>query len=206
MCRTIALFMMSLFCVCAAFQGRAQTRSGSQNLQPKTKVETHYDEKKNQTLARMGPFELWKPPDNSVSGEINYESIDLSVSFLYPGKTIVTPKVVTLMVFAASEGGAQFDKNRNLSVSSNSGQYDLGEMELVGKGESRVLKSIARNALALLVSESLKKEISFDEFVQIARSEKADMKIGKRKLKLEKKYLEAFRNFVLLMEQQGLDF
>ncbi|HET6892068.1 MAG TPA: hypothetical protein VFH31_13275 [Pyrinomonadaceae bacterium] len=206
MFRTVALFVMSILCVCAAFQCRAQTRSDSQKPKQKTKVETQYDEKKNQTLARIGPFELWRPPENSVSGEINYERIHLSVSFLYSGKRIVRPKVVTLMVFAASEGGAQFDRSRDLSVSSNSRQYDLGEMELVGKSEGRVVKSISRNTLVLLVSESLRKEISFDEFVQIARFEKADMKIGKRNLKIEKKYLEAFRNFVFLMEQQGVQF
>jgi hypothetical protein len=32
------------------------------------------------------------------------------------------------------------------------------------------------------------------------------MKIGNRKLKLKKEHLEAFMNFVSLMEQEGLEF
>src|SRR5690349_13041176 len=104
-----------LLCVSASIGGSAQTDAGAQKTKRKTKVETRYDEKRGETLATIGPFELWKPPQNSVNGEINYESIDLSVSFTYPGRKIVTPKSVTLLVFTSSEGDAQFEKNRRLS-------------------------------------------------------------------------------------------
>ena len=78
-------------------------------------------------------------------------------------------------------------------------------MQLVGKAEGRVPKRVG-GPNVILVRESLRKEISFDEFVRLARFANADMKIGRRTLKLEKEYLEAFRNFVLLMEQEGLEF
>jgi hypothetical protein len=119
----MTLFVMAILCFAAALQSEAQTRFHSQKPKHKTKVETSYNEKKNETLARIGPFELWRPPENPLSGEINYEHIDLSVSFQYPGKRIVKPKVVTLVVFAINEGDSEFEKDAHLSVSSNWGQY-----------------------------------------------------------------------------------
>src|ERR1700737_511729 len=77
----MTLFVMTILCFAAASQSEAQTCFRSQKPKHKTKVETNYDEKKNETLARIGPFELWRPPENPLSGEINYEHIELSVSF-----------------------------------------------------------------------------------------------------------------------------
>lgn len=202
----IKLLVVALFCVSVPICSLAQTNAGQQKGKRKTKVETSYDEKKNETTARIGPFELYKPPQNSNSGELDYERIDLSVAFSYPGKRIVKPKFVTLMVFSSSEGGAQFDKRRALSFSTNSGQYDLGEMQLVGRGEGRVAKKVTGPANLLLVREALMKSVPFDDFARIAQSEKAEIKVGNRKIKLGKEHLEAFRNFVLLMKQEGLEF
>jgi hypothetical protein len=202
----IRMSIAILLCVSASIGGSAQTDAGTQKTKRKTKVETRYDEKRGETLATIGPFELWKPPQNSVNGEINYESIDLSVSFTYPGRKIVTPDSVTLLVFTNSEGGAQFEKNRRLSFSTNSGQYEPGEMEYLEKAEGRVARKALGGANLLLVREVLRKTIPLEDFSRIAEAEKADIKIGGRKIKLEKKHLEAFRNFVLLMRQEGLEF
>ena len=202
----IKLLLVALFCLPAHVRSLAQTNAGQQKGKHKTKVETNYDEKKGETTARIGPFELFKPPQNSVSGELNYERIDLMVAFSYPGKRIARPTSVMLMVFAVSEGGARFEKKRDLSITTDSGTRDLGEIEFLGKGEGRMPKRALGGASVVLVREVIRKSIPFDEFAQIARSEKAEMKIGGRKLKLEKSHLEAFRNFVSLMEQEGLEF
>jgi hypothetical protein len=184
----------------------AQTNAGHQKEKRKTKVETNYDEKRNETFARIGPFELYRPLQSSVSGELNFERVDLTVLFSYPGKKIVKPGFVTLMIFSTTENGPEFDKKRGLVVLTNAGQYDLGEMEYVGTGQSHASRILLGPLNLVLVNEVLKKSIPFDDFAQIARSEKAQMKIGNRKLKLEKAHLEAFKNFASLMEQEGLEF
>ena len=199
------LLVAVLFCLPVLTRSVAQNNA-SRQTGSKTKVETSYDEKKGETIARIGPFELYRPPQNSVSGELNFERIDLTVSFSYPGKRIAKPLSVMLVVFAASEGGARFEKKRDLSFKTDSGQYDLGEMEFVGKGEGYVQTNVSRGQREILVSEVLRKSIPFDQFAQIAKSGTAEIKIGRSKLRLEKKHLEAFRNFVYLMEQEGLEF
>ncbi|HYG82880.1 MAG TPA: hypothetical protein VD861_20960 [Pyrinomonadaceae bacterium] len=199
------LLLAVLLCLTAHARGFAQAGAGKQEKKQKTKVETNYDESKGETTARIGPLELFKPPKNSVSGEMDYEQVDMTVAFSYPGKRIAKPKSVTLMVFAASERGARFEKRRDLSIKTDSGTYDLGEMELVGKGEGHLPKRIG-GAGVFVVREIVRKSIPFDEFASIAKSERAEMKIGSRKFKLEKSQLVAFRNFVSLMEQEGLEF
>lgn len=204
--KLIKLLAVALFCIVAPALSLAQTNASQQKGKHKTKVETNYDAGKNETTARIGPFELSRPPQNSVSGELNYERVDLAVTFTYPGKRIVKPASVMLVVFAASEGGARFEKKRDLSITTEAGRYDLGEMEFVGKGEGHVRKSVSRGGGVLLVDEMIRKSIPFDDFMRIASSERAEMMIGGRKINLETKHLEAFRNFALLMEQEGLEF
>jgi hypothetical protein len=184
--------------------GHAYPAAGPQKSKRKTRVETRYDKKRNETRASIGPFEIWKPPSLHLSGKINYESVDLELSFSYPEKRIVKPKFVNLVVFSTSQGGPEFDKKRALRFSTDSGQYDLGEMELAGAGEGRVEGS--GGGRSVLAREVLRKSIPFEDFARIARSEEADMEIGDRRFKLRQEHMEAFRNFVYLMEQEGLEF
>lgn len=78
----------------------------AQQQQPKrkTKVETDYDSKKDETTARIGPFALYEPLQNTNSGELDYNRVDLVVSFSYQGKKIAKPKFVNLIVFSSNEG------------------------------------------------------------------------------------------------------
>jgi hypothetical protein len=200
------LLVVALFCVSVPLSSLAQTNVGQQTGKRKTKVETNYDEKKNETIARIGPFELYRPLQSTVSGELNFESVDMTVLFSYSGKKIVKPKFVTLMVFSSSENGPEFDKKRDLTILTNSGQYNLGEMEIIGTGEGRVARIALGPANLILVREVLKRSIPFEDFAHIAQSEKVQMKIGNRKFKLGKEQLEAFKNFASLMEQEGLEF
>ena len=142
---------VALLCVSTPVGGSAQTGGGTHKTKHKTKVEAEYDGKRDETLATVGPFEMWKPPQNPLTGEINYESIDLSVSFTYPGKRIVKPKFVTLMLYTSSEGGARFEKNRRLTFSTNAGQYDFGDAEYIERGEGRVAKKALGTANTPLV-------------------------------------------------------
>lgn len=202
----VKLFAVTLLCISTLMSSHVPTGAWQQQAKRKTKVETNYDEKKNETIARIGPFELYKPLQSTVSGELNFESVDMSVLFSYSGKKIVKPKFVTLMLFSSSENGPEFDKKRDLVVLTNSGQYNLGEMEIIGTGQGRVSKIALGPANLILVREVLRKSIPFDDFAHIARSEKAQMKVGNRKFKLQKDQLEAFKNFASLMEQEGLEF
>ena len=181
---------------------------GQQKPKRKTKVEATYNDLKNETIARVGPFELWKPLQNSLSGEISAARVDLLVSFSYPGKKIVTPKLVTVMIFSTSEKtGAfesqaigDFEKRRAFSVFTISGRHDFGEMEMVGSGKGQGVSK------GFLVREVLKKDLPLNDFEQIVESEKVEIKIGDRKFKLTKQHLEAFRNLVSLMKEEGLEF
>lgn len=200
--------LMLLLCISVSIFSCAQNTVGQQKPKRKTKVETTYNEIANETIARIGPFELWKPPHNSVSGEISFERVDLQVLFAYPGKKIVTPKSVTMMIFSAtqksgdfeSQAIGDFEKMRAFSVFTDSVQYSFGEMEIVGVGKGQRLSK------GVLVREVLKKDVPLEDFGQIAQSQKAEMKIGSRKFKLTKEHLEAFRNFVSLMKEEGLIF
>ena len=203
-----------LLCISYPLWDCAETIARQQKPKRKTKVETSYDEIKKETTARIGPYEIWKPPHNSVAGESNFEAVGLTVSFSYPGRKIVTPKQVTIMVFSTSQRSAgfeaqatgEFEKRRAFSVSTDSKQYNFGEAELVGIGKGRVATRVFEPANAVLVREVVKKVIPLEDFSQIAQSEKAEIKVGDRKFKLKKDHLEAFRNFVSLMEQDGMEF
>jgi hypothetical protein len=183
----------------------AQTGAVTPKQSPKTKVQTHFDNKRNKTHALIGPFELWKPPQNSVSGETNYEHVDLTVSFSYPGKKIAKPEFVTLMLLSSSEGGPEFHRKRDLIISTESDRKDFGQMELVGTSEGRASRT-AFGVLTLVVREVLTKDIPLEDFERLAASQKADLRIGDRKFKLTNAQLQAFRNFVSLMKQEGLEF
>lgn len=206
MLRNIEIKLLIVVLLSLSQWSLAQTNAGRQKEKRKTKVETNYDEKRNETVARIGPFELYRPLQSTVSGELNFERVDMTVLFSYPGKKIAKPRFVTMMIFSTTENGPEFDKKRDLVVLTNTGQYNLGEMEFLGTGQSRVARIPMGPVNLVIVNEVLKKSIPFDDFAQIARSDKAQMKIGNRKFKLEKEYLEAFKNFAALMEQEGLEF
>ena len=173
----------------------------------KTKVHTLFDSSKNRTTAIIGPFELWKPPHNPVSGDLNFEELSLIVSFSYPDKKVVTPKTVELAIDSSSHGRELFKKHRQLVLELDSQHFAWGEMELIGSNSHYVQTRVSPPLTgAQVFYERLKKEISLEQFLLIANSKKAQMKLGGRKYPLNKDHLEAFRNFVLLMRQEGLEF
>jgi hypothetical protein len=60
--------------------------------------------------------------------------------------------------------------------------------------------------MATLHAEVVRKAIPFDDFAQIAQAKTAQIKLADQKIKFVKEHLEAFRNFLMLMQQQGLEF
>lgn len=206
------LLAVVLLCIVSLSRSTAQTTSGQKQSKSKSKVEAEYDEKKNETVARIGPFVLWKASQNPLSGEVNYEEASLFVSFSSPGKKVVTPKFVAIKISATSqerggfEGKGFFGKERELSVTTDSGPYTFGKMVLVGSTRERVAGNALGTANLVVVKETMSKPIPFDDFARIARSEKVEIKIGDRKFKLKKDHLVAFMNFVSLMEQEGSEF
>jgi hypothetical protein len=206
------LLAIVLLCIVSLSRSTAQTTPGQQQSKRKTKVETQYDGKKDETVARIGPFALWKASQNPLSGEVNYEEANLFVSFSSPGKKIVTPKFVTIKIFATSqerggfEGKGFFGKEHELSVTTDAKPYTFGKMESVGITRERTAGNALGTSNLVILKETISKSIPFDDFAHIAQSEKVELKIGDRKFKLKKDHLVAFRNFVSLMEQEGSEF
>lgn len=206
------LLAVVLLCILSLSRSTAQTTPGQQQSKRKTKVETEYNANRNETVARIGPFVLWKASQNPLSGEVNHEEVDLFVSFSSPGTKIVTPKFVTIKILATSqerggfEGKGFFGKEYDLSVTTESAPYTFGKMVLLGANR----ESTAGNALGtskfVILKETIGKPIPFADFAQIAQSEKVEIKIGERKFKIKKDHLVAFRNFVSLMKEEGSEF
>jgi len=200
------LIAILLFCGFAAVWSYSQTPSSSPTPKHKTKVETKYDAHKNETELRVGPLELWKPPTIPASGELSFEKVELFVYFTHPGKKIITPTSVTLLVFSFSQWGAQLEKRPGISISTDSANYNLGDVEIVSINKGRVMTRISPPATDILTTEVVRKSLPFDDFAQIAQAKKAEIKLGDRKFKFTSEHFETFRNFVTLMKQQGLEF
>jgi hypothetical protein len=205
--RQMRLVTIPLLLTFAAVLGYTQTPSAPPPAKHKTKVETKFDAHKNETELRIGPLELWKPPQNQGSGDINFEKVEMFVAFSFPGKKIVTPATVNLVVASYSQWGPQLEKRPNISISIDSVVHDLGNVELIAFDRSRVItRGAPPYTQDILTTEVVKKAIPFDGFGQIAQSQKAEIKLGDRKFKFTDEHLEAFRSFVILMKQQGMQF
>jgi hypothetical protein len=199
----VILFLLLCFAPASSY---SQTPAASPNPKHKTKVETKYDRQQNETYARVGPLELYNPSGISTAG-LNTEHIELFISFTYPGKKIVTPGTVMLTVHSAMMGRNQFEHERNISVLTDSGNHDFGDLELVSSDQSRVITGNAYPLVAATVyREEVRKEIPFDDFARIAEAKTVQIKLADWKFQLAKEHLEAFRNFLTLMKQQGLEF
>ena len=197
----VILILLLLFVAPAS--GYSQTPAASPNPKHKTKVETSYDARMNVTCALIR-LELYNP---SGIAEASYERVHLLISFSYPGKKIVTPQTVTLSVYSAMTGRKQFQYERNISVLTDSGNHDFGDLEVLSSDQTRVNTGGSYPLVAETVyREVVRKDIPFDDFAQIAQAKTAQIKLAGRKFKLPKEHLEAFQNFLKLMQQQGLEF
>lgn len=207
--KLLAVVLLSIF----SFSGStAQTTPSQQQSKRKSKVETEYNANRNETVARIGPFVLWKASQNPLSGEVNHEEVNLFISFSSPGTKIATPKFVTIKILATSqersgfEGKGFFGKEYDLSVTTDAAPYTFGKMVLLGANRESAAGNALGTAKLVILKETIGKPIPFDDFAHIARSEKVEFKIGERKFKLKKDQLVALRDFASLMEQEGSEF
>jgi hypothetical protein len=147
-------------------------------------------------------------PFSGAAAGLNFDRVTLFVHFTYPGKKIVTPATVTFSVIFSTVGGMkQFEHDRNLSVLTDSGNHNLGDLEVLSTTQSQVRtgQPYPLNN-GTLTTEVVRKAIPFDDFAQIAEAKTAQIKLADRKFKIAKEDLEAFHNFLMLMRQQGLEF
>lgn len=209
---SLKILALVLLCLVSLSHSTAQTTPGQQPSKRKSKVETDYNANKNETVAWIGPFVLWKASQNPLAGEVNYEEVNLFLSFSSPGKKIATPQLVTVKILATSQGRSGFEgkgffgKEYELSATTDSGPYTFGKMVLLGVARERAAGNALGTSNLVILKETIGKPIPFDDFAHIAQSEKVEIKIGERKFKLKKDHLLAFRNFVSLMEQEGSEF
>lgn len=195
-------FIIALIFLIAPSSNPAQTGAVPQNPKPKTKVHAKYFKERDETSVRIEPLELWKPPQMSLSGKLNYESLYLVAEFSYPGKKIIKPKSVTVELLVTTQYGPSYGAHTVLSVSTESGQFNFGVMELVKTEKG----SLPDSSGFVPVFEDFSKSVPFDDFRSTAQSGKVEISLSGRKFKLEKPHLKALKDFVTLMEQEGLAF
>ncbi len=198
------------FCFCSVSE--AQITTGSSKSKRKTKIETRYSATNNLTTAWIGPLRIWEPPQNSVSGVNNSESVDLMVSFNYPGKLIKTPDTVTVTILSASQGTVRgvkssFEHKRDLSVLTEVETFHFGPMDLTGSNERRLANILPGMGISgILLQEEAAKRLPFADYHKIAQAQKIEFKVGDKKFKLKKEHIEALKNFGALMKEEGLEF
>jgi hypothetical protein len=201
------ILILLLICVPVSIHSQTPSPAPSPSAKHKTKVDTKYFADTNETAAQIGPLEILWPPSGGSAG-LTVDRVDLWVYFTYPGKKIVTPSTVTLLVLSNIMGGKkQFEYDRNLSILTDSGNRNLGDLKVVSTTQRQVSTGQAYPlTMATLTTESARKEISFDDFARLAQAKTAQIKLADRKYKIPKETLEALRNFLMLMREQGREF
>lgn len=188
----VASFIVSTLSVFP--QGTNQPTAGQRKSKHKTKVDLRYDRKKEITTVWLDYMKLWENPTG-------FEQVDISFSFDYPKRTIVTPKTVLITIHAATEGGPRFEYQRDLMVVADGSKLSLGEMD---GGDKRGGSLTPRSGGVYF--ERLKLAISFEDFAVVARAGNVTVQIGERAYKLSDKQLQALSDFLELMQAEGREF
>ena len=187
-----AFFLGSSLSVSA--QDTNQPTTGQRKPKHKTKVDLRYDSKKDITTVRLDYMKLWENP-------IRFEQVDISFSFDYPKRTIVTPKTVLVIVHSAMQGGPLFDYKRDLVVIADGSRLSLGEME---GGDKRGGSLTPRKGE--MSFERLKLAIPYEDFAVIAKAKNVTVQIGERAYNLSDKQMQSLSDFLELMQAEGQEF
>jgi hypothetical protein len=156
-------------------------------------VDVTYDTASEITTVKLRPMIVIH-----TSGVEEREELKLSVSFSYPRQTIVTPKTVKLLIYSLYSGGAGFEDDRRLIVTTDGKRTDLGNMNL-----------LAVNGFTLpfahlpWIAQDLALSIDYADFVRISRADKVNMVVGRKKFSLSDKQIRSLRDLAELMERQG---
>lgn len=179
-----------------AIEKAADAKSKSDH---KTKVDVHYDKKKNATTVGLAPLTVW-----SATGEgRSLNSIELSAAFTYPGHNIAVPKTVDIVISASSTSGRQFTYEHNLVVTADDVRLNFGEMKVFGSRTNSPIPQIGGSVLAF---EMLALSIPYEDWLKIATAKKVKMQVGSRQVELSNKHLQALGDLAELMQQEGQEF
>ena len=190
--RVIKFFLL----LCCASNVLPDAAAQSSNVQPaprrKTKVDVKFEASKNLTTVTLVSLSLWE-------GLSKLDSVDLEVSFTYPGHTIVTPKTVRLVIYGSNDSGIEFNAESKLLFVLDNVRMDVGKMKLI--------HSVATRG-EYVVSSFQVFELStpYDQFIRIAKANGVKVELDERKYNLSSKNLQAIRDFAELMQQSGQEF
>ena len=185
--------MMSLFCVAACLSSVVMcARQGSkQPPQTKTKVDLKYDKAKNLSSVTL-PLSIWE-------GISKTDSLDLDVTFAYPGHVIVTPSMVRFRFFVSDDPAFGIN-DEALVFHVDGARLDLGNMKEVhhsNRTEGEYIKS---------TFQVFELSVPYDKLTQIVKGKLVKIELGGRKYDLSSKNLKALSDFAELMKQNGQEF
>ena len=174
-------------------QGANQPSANQRKSEGKTKVDLRYDKKKDTTTVWLEYMPLWKNP-------LGFEQVDISFSFDYPKRAIVTPTSVSVTVHSATKGWPLFENKCDLIVMADGSSFSYGDMK-GGCNQNRNLTSGRDTSL-----ERLSAAIPYEDFSRIAKAKEVKVQIGGRAYDLSEKHLQSLNDFVELMRQEGQEF
>jgi hypothetical protein len=108
--------------------------------------------------------------------------------FTYPGKTLSTPKWVTIAFIYTTNGSSEYI-DHTLSAEVDNQIIALGTMEVL---KSRTIKGDHRNPSVAI--EVLELPLPYRQFLILANARKIKMRLNKRDFDLDKKDLEALKD------------
>jgi hypothetical protein len=174
-------------------QGANQQSANLRKSERKTKVDLRYDKKKDITTVWLEYMPLWKNP-------LGFEQVDISFSFDYPKRTIVTPTSVSVIVHSATKGWPLFENKCDLIMMADGSSFSFGDM----KGGCNHNRNRASGRDTFL--ERLSAAIPFDDLSRIAKAKEVKIQIGGRTYDLSEKHVQSLNDFVELMRQEGQEF
>src|SRR5438552_16597949 len=159
----LAILLTLLLLYSVSVSAQLSLRSQGTRLQAdpkrKTKVELKYDKSKNLTRVWLSPLSIWEGLSKS-------DSVDIVVSFTYPGHTIVTPKTVLLEIYGSNDHGIEFDPEPKLVFIIDDVRLDLGKMRMIRRMDD------SRGEYHLQSFQAFDRSIAYDDFVRIAKADK----------------------------------
>ncbi len=174
-------------------QDTNQPPANQRKAKHKTKVDLRYDKKKDTTTIWLEYMTLWKNP-------IGFEQVDISFSFDYLKRTIVTPKSVVITIHSATNGGLLFENKCDLIVIADGSSFNFGNM----KGGCNQNRSLTPKRGTFF--ERLSVSIPYEDFSRIAKSQKVNIQVGERTYNLSEKQILSLSDFLELMRQEGQEF
>jgi hypothetical protein len=186
----IILFCLDFYCIPAdAFTIQGNQQSASQR---KTKVDLKYEKSKDLSTARLN-LHIWE-------GLSKLDSLDLDVSFTYPGHIITTPSAVRFVFYGGDDPAFGYDDDPTLVFNLDGARMDLGKMKQVHHSQRTEGEYVKSTFQVFDLS------VPYEKVVQMVKANRIKIDLSGRKFDLSSKNLQALRDFVQLMQQSGQEF